>query len=125
MIASRPIDPADPAWNVLSVPRICIAPPRPARPPATSMTSTKTRCTLMPAVRAASWLAPTARNRKPIVDRSMSHHTPTAASSASRNPACSRNRGPSSSGITGVFSPTGAVMGRVEPGWRRMDVVSR
>ena len=66
----------------------------PARPPASSMTSTQLRSTLIPAVRAALGLAPTVRNSKPVVLRSSSHHTPAAAASASRNPALTRRLGP-------------------------------
>lgn len=67
----------------------------------------------MPAVRAALGLAPTARNSKPIVLRSSSHHTPNAARMTSTNPRCSResskNRGswadPSTIGLTGLDAP--------------------
>ena len=44
----------------------------------------------MPAVRAAFGLDPTARQRKPMVERSISHHVKTAAAMATRKPACSR-----------------------------------
>ena len=47
----------------------------------------------MPAVRAASAFAPTARRRKPRVDRVSSHQQPTAAASARIRPECaSSNR---------------------------------
>ena len=44
----------------------------------------------MPAVRAACGLDPTARHRKPMVERSMSHQVNTAAARATRKPACRR-----------------------------------
>ena len=58
-------------------------PARPASAPASTMVITVVRATLMPAVAAACGLAPTARMAKPVVDRSSSHQTATAASSDS------------------------------------------
>ena len=46
----------------------------------------------MPAVRAASGLAPAAFSWKPRVVRSRSHHTTTAATTASSTPVCTPNR---------------------------------
>ena len=63
----------------------------------------------MPAVRAALGFAPTARNRKPTVERSMSHHTATAATSATRKPACRRNCGPSRCGYSAVSAIGGEI----------------
>ena len=77
VMASNPISPAMPLPSAYSVapPRIWFMPARPARPPAITMTPVSARLTLMPAVRAAFGLAPTARNSNPIVERSRSHQT--------------------------------------------------
>ncbi len=92
VMASNPISPAMPLPRAYSVapPRIWLAPAMPARPPAMIMTPASARLTLMPAVRAAFGLAPTARNSNPMVERSSSHQTKAAAPSARRNPRFSR-----------------------------------
>ena len=92
VMASNPISPAIPLPSAYSVapPRIWLAPAMPARPPAITMTPASARLTLIPAVRAAFGLAPTARNSNPMVERSRSHQTKAAAPRASRNPRFSR-----------------------------------
>src|SRR5690625_4506102 len=123
VIASNPMDPAEDSTKVRFVPSTTEAPPSPARTPATPRTHTYTMFTLMPAVRAASGFAPTARNLNPRVERSISHHTPRAASSASTNPRWSRNGSGSNRGSI-ALSATGGVIGCAAPS--RMNwVVSR
>ncbi len=80
------------------VPRICAAPARPASAPARTITVMYARDTLMPAVRAAYWLAPTARSSKPTVLRPSSHQTKTAAARATNSPRLTRIDEPSSAG---------------------------
>lgn len=78
----------------------------------------------MPAVRAASGLAPTARRRKPRVERCISHHVKSTASSATKKPQCSRKSVPSSRGNMAERS-SGADTGFVVPGARRTGVFNR
>ena len=87
----------------------------PASPPASSMASTQVRSTLIPAVRAALGLAPTVRNWKPIVLRFSSHHTPAAASRASRKPALIRRLGPAMCHSRALTAITGLIRS-VRPG---------
>ena len=90
VIASKPISPAIVAERVLrGTAEHLVDAGQPARPPAISMTPMSARLTLMPAVRAAFGFAPTARNWKPMVERSRSHQTKAAATSARRKPRCS------------------------------------
>ena len=57
------------------------------------------RCTEMPDARAACGFSPTARRRKPRLERSTSHHTNTVAAITMMKPqSSSGKRGPSSSG---------------------------
>ena len=86
------------------------------------MTSTVTRGTEIPAVRAASGLSPVARNWKPISLRSSSHHTKTAAASATRKPRCRRKESPSS---LGYWEParTGRDLGLALPSPMKASVV--
>ncbi len=86
------------------------------------MVITVVRATLIPAVAAACGLAPTARMANPVVDRSSSHQTPTAASRASRKPRC--NWPPSSRGKVAFQSTIGEI-GSVRPGRWKAVVVSR
>src|SRR5690606_4583949 len=124
VIASKPKLAATPAVSTFSVPSTCAAPPRPASAPAIAMTQTVTHATEMPAVRAACGFSPTARKRKPSVERSMSHHTPTAASSASRKPRWRRKPRPSTSG--NVAEPgIGGLIGLLLPARWNAGVVSR
>jgi hypothetical protein len=90
----------------------------------TPLTETMTVATPMPALRDAFGLDPTARNRKPHVERVISHHTKTAARIATRNPALSRNLSPSSSGRF-AFGPTAGLFGWFEPACVKNRVVSR
>ena len=66
------------------------APANPARAPESAITVTNVRAGLMPAVRAASGLAPTALNSNPTVVRLRSHATRTAIRIASSIPAFRR-----------------------------------
>jgi hypothetical protein len=77
----------------------------------------------MPAVRAAFGLAPTARNSKPMVLRSSSHHTPTAARITSTNPRCSRES--SKNRVSWAESSTIGLTGFDAPGRWNAVVVSR
>ena len=86
------------------------------------MVITVVRATLMPAVAAACGLAPTARMAKPVVDRSSSHQTTTAASSDTTNPRC--NWVPSRRGKVAFQSTIGEI-GSVRPGRWNAVVVSR
>ncbi len=124
VIASNPKLAAMPAVRTFSVPRTCAVPAMPARPPATSITSRYIRLTLMPAVRAALGLDPTARNANPIVDRFISHQTNTAARMATTKPRCRRNCGPSSCGYSAV-SAIGGDTGLLLSPRLNADVVSR
>ena len=78
--------------------------------------------TLIPAVEAAWGLAPTARMAKPVVERSSSHHTARAASSAITKPRCSWP--PSSRGRV-AFQATIGEIGSLRPGRWNSVVVSR
>ncbi|CAH0327640.1 hypothetical protein SRABI128_06307 [Microbacterium sp. Bi128] len=82
------------------------------------------RETLMPAVRAALGLAPTARNSKPSVERFSSHETNTVAAMASRNPRCSRYWLPKISGYAALGSTMGDI-GVSAPGRWNKSVSSR
>ena len=79
------------------------------------------RATLMPAVAAACGLAPTARMAKPVVERSSSHQTNTAARIATTNPRCSWP--PASRGNVAFQSTIGEI-GSVRPGRWNTVVVS-
>ena len=78
------------------------------------MTSVVTFSTEIPAVRAAAGFRPVARNSNPIVERSSSHHTNSAAARAAMNPKCTRKESPSSLGYIAV-SRTGMDFGFVFP----------
>ncbi|CPU65051.1 Uncharacterised protein [Mycobacteroides abscessus] len=106
------------------MPSTCALPARPASAPAMAMTHTVVHGTDMPAVRAACGFSPTARKRKPSVERSMSHHTPTATSSARTNPAWRRKPSPSSSGNC-AFPGMRGLIGLELPGAWNGFVVSR
>ena len=88
VIASKPTLESMPGttWKEVAPSVRMIAPARPARPPAISIACTVELDTLMPAVRAAAGLAPTARSRKPMVLRESSHQTPSAAATARMMP---------------------------------------
>ena len=74
----------------------------------------------MPAVAAACGLAPTARMAKPMVERSSSHQTAAAASSATTKPRCSWL--PASRGKVAFQSTIGEI-GSVRPGrWNAVVV---
>src|ERR1700753_1597014 len=90
---------------------------RPASPPAISMTRIQVRVTLMPELRAAFGLAPTVRNSKPSVLRFISHHTPAAQASATRNPALIRRWVPNSSGRCALLSMFGLISWPLAPGF--------
>lgn len=124
VMASKPSEPAMPPVRNCSVPCTCAEPARPASRPATVMATTVTAPTFMPAVRAAAWLAPTARRRKPRVERSSSHHTTTVATTASRKAALRRKPSPSSEGHR-EFSARRGDLGWLEPSSWKAEVVSR
>ena len=77
--------------------------------------------TEMPAVRAAVGLAPTARSRKPMVDRLNSHQAKTVARMATTNPQFSRKLSPISGGNRAVGSRASET-GFVEPSACRTGV---
>ena len=97
-MASKPILPATPPVIAFSVPNTGAVAARPARAPESVIVMMITKGTLMPAVLAASGLAPAARISKPKVDRSKSHHTKMQARIAAMMLKFSRNPLPSSDG---------------------------
>ena len=79
----------------------------------------------MPAVRAACGLEPTARNRKPIVERSISHQMNTAASDGDQEARrAGGTRSPSSSGYA-ALSGMGGLTGLLLPGRWNASRLSR
>lgn len=63
--------------------------------------------TFMPAVRAACGFSPTARNRKPSVDRLISHQTTAVMTMTSTKPQLRLYRAPNRSGRIAVSSVAG------------------
>src|SRR5664279_1263060 len=89
-----------------------------------TMTSTYVILTFIPAMVAADGFAPTARNVKPHVERSMSHHTPQAASKAATKPQCKPKLSPKSLGHW-AFASIGGDLGLPEPGtWNELRLRS-
>ena len=82
VIASNPKVPATSAVNAYSVPRVCKAPPRPARPPQINIVAVVTNGIEIPADLAAFEFAPTALNLNPKVLLLINHHTSTATNNA-------------------------------------------
>jgi hypothetical protein len=92
---SKPMLPATAGVRACAVPSTCVAPPRPARPPATTMSSVYVFATLMPAVFAAAGLAPTARSSKPNADRLSNQAIAAVTRTASTMPRLTRRAPPS------------------------------
>ncbi|SIN19678.1 Uncharacterised protein [Mycobacteroides abscessus subsp. abscessus] len=124
VIASKPKEAATSPVSTFSVPATWVAPARPASPPDSSMTTMYPALTLIPAVRAAFGLAPTARRRNPIVERSISQDTNSTARIARTKPQCSRKESPSRRGNRAESGSCGE-MGLVDPSRWKAGVVSR
>ena len=106
------------------VPRASLAPASPMKAPEIAMVAAVTLPTEMPAVRAASGFAPTARSWKPSVERSMSHQKTQTARSAITIPPCSL-KGAGSRRVNAAVSATLGVCGWFDPAtchafWERM-----
>src|SRR5579875_442015 len=100
-----------------------VAADRPARAPAIRNASTQTRSTEMPALRAALGLAPTARNRNPIVVRDSSQAVTAAA--AIRKPAPTCGGGPPARGSIAFGARLGATALVWFGAWSAARLVSR
>ena len=104
VMPSKPMLPATEPVNAPAVPSSTVVPPRPASAPAMIIVPVYETATLIPAVRAASGLRPTARSSKPNVERLSNHATATTAATLSRMPRCTRRSPPASFGSRPVES---------------------
>ena len=90
-----------------------------------TITMVSARFTLMPAVRAALGLAPTARNSNPMVERSSSHQTKASGPQGQQEPEVQPVLAAQDLGQMRAVAATGGLSGSSRPGRWKASLVSR